>query len=197
MKCSQINAKFATFIGLRKEERCGALALWFAFPSSHLPGQHIYPRRTVNEPNLPQPTQSSKSEYRKSSDHHETERRRPHCAVVDLDRAFEFRFRRYPRSAELPRRSVCPSHNRTFTMSSFQPVNPKPFLQLQTGKPVLVRLKWGMEYKGFLVSTDSYMNLQLANTEEFQDGKSNGMLGEVFIRCNNVLYLRELPDESS
>lgn len=83
------------------------------------------------------------------------------------------------------------------TMSSFQPVNPKPFLQLQTGKPVLVRLKWGMEYKGFLVSTDSYMNLQLANTEEFQDGKSNGMLGEVFIRCNNVLYLRELPDESA
>lgn len=82
-------------------------------------------------------------------------------------------------------------------MTQFQPVNPKPFLQLQTGKPVLVRLKWGMEYKGFLVSTDSYMNLQLANTEEFQEGKSNGMLGEVFIRCNNVLYLRELPDESA
>ena len=79
----------------------------------------------------------------------------------------------------------------------FQPLNPKPFLQQQTGKPVLVRLKWGMEYKGFLVSTDSYMNLQLANTEEFVDGKSNGMLGEVFIRCNNVLYLRELPDGES
>lgn len=82
-------------------------------------------------------------------------------------------------------------------LQQFQPVNPKPFLQLQTGKPVLVRLKWGMEYKGFLVSTDSYMNLQLANTEEFQDGKSNGMLGEVFIRCNNVLYLRELTDEDT
>ena len=66
------------------------------------------------------------------------------------------------------------------------------------GKPVLVRLKWGLEYKGFLVSTDNYMNfqvrgrrssvhashshMQLANTEEIQDGKSNGMLGEVFIR---------------
>lgn len=77
------------------------------------------------------------------------------------------------------------------------PVNPKPFLQLQSGKPILVRLKWGMEYKGFLVSTDNYMNLQLANTEEFQDGKSNGMLGEVFIRCNNVLYIRELDDEQT
>jgi hypothetical protein len=46
-------------------------------------------------------------------------------------------------------------------LQQFQPVNPKPFLQLQTGKPVLVRLKWGMEYKGFLVSTDNYMNLQV------------------------------------
>lgn len=73
-------------------------------------------------------------------------------------------------------------------------MNPKPFLQMQTGKQILVRLKWGMEYKGFLVSTDNYMNLQLANTEEILDGKSNGMLGEVFIRCNNVLWLRELND---
>jgi len=69
-------------------------------------------------------------------------------------------------------------------------VNPKPFLQQQIGKKVLIRLKWGLEYKGFLVSTDSYMNFQvgyfanrkLANTEEIQDGKSNGTLGEVFIR---------------
>jgi len=42
-----------------------------------------------------------------------------------------------------------------------QPVNPKPFLQELTGKPVFVRLKWGLEYKGFLVSTDGYMNLQV------------------------------------
>ncbi|KAJ1311009.1 hypothetical protein OPQ81_009516 [Rhizoctonia solani] len=78
-------------------------------------------------------------------------------------------------------------------MSTVTPVNPKPFLQELTGKPVFVRLKWGLEYKGYLVSTDSYMNLQLANTEEFEDGKSNGALGEVFIRCNNVLHIREAP----
>ena len=42
-----------------------------------------------------------------------------------------------------------------------QPVNPKPFLQDLTGKPVIVKLKWGQEYKGFLVSTDSYMNVQV------------------------------------
>jgi hypothetical protein len=27
-------------------------------------------------------------------------------------------------------------------------VNPKPFLASLTGKPVVVRLKWGLEYKG-------------------------------------------------
>ena len=67
------------------------------------------------------------------------------------------------------------------------PVNPKPFLNGLTGKPVIVKLKWGMEYKGeclccwpvldlrlfaplrnslalragYLVSVDSYMNLQV------------------------------------
>jgi small nuclear ribonucleoprotein (snRNP)-like protein len=44
-----------------------------------------------------------------------------------------------------------------------QPVNPKPFLQDLTGKVVYVRLKWGLEYKGYLVSTDTYMNLQVSD----------------------------------
>lgn len=34
-------------------------------------------------------------------------------------------------------------------------------MQELTGKPVFVKLKWGLEYKGFLVSTDGYMNLQV------------------------------------
>lgn len=46
-------------------------------------------------------------------------------------------------------------------MLQVQPVNPKPFLQDLTGKSVFVKLKWGLEYKGYLVSTDSYMNLQV------------------------------------
>ena len=41
------------------------------------------------------------------------------------------------------------------------PVNPKPFLNDLTGKAVLVKLKWGMVYKGVLVSVDGYMNLQV------------------------------------
>ena len=62
------------------------------------------------------------------------------------------------------------------------PMNPKPFLNSLVGKPVMVKLKWGHEYKGFLVSTDGYMNLQMANTEEFIDGSCTGSLGEVLVR---------------
>ncbi|KAH6577599.1 hypothetical protein BASA50_002924 [Batrachochytrium salamandrivorans] len=77
---------------------------------------------------------------------------------------------------------------------SFVPVNPKPFLNELTGKPVMVKLKWGMEYKGYLVSVDSYMNMQLANTEEYIDGVSQGVLGEVLVRCNNILYVRQIDE---
>lgn len=79
-------------------------------------------------------------------------------------------------------------------MSTLQFHNPRPFLEELTGKQVYVKLKWGLEYKGFLVSSDAYMNLQLASTEEFIDGKSQGNLGEVLIRCNNVLYIRGAPE---
>ena len=101
-------------------------------------------------------------------------------------------------------------------------MNPKPFLNSLVGKPVMVKLKWGHEYKGFLVSTDGYMNLQLASTEEFIDGNNTGALGEVLVRwetplfqlkiltiqinllrclhfrvfhrCNNVLYVRGVDE---
>ncbi|OEU17275.1 putative membrane-associated protein [Fragilariopsis cylindrus CCMP1102] len=69
-------------------------------------------------------------------------------------------------------------------------VNPKPFLADLVGKIVKVRLKWGMEYQGKLESSDAYMNLQLLNTEEFIDGELAGFLGEVLVRCNNVLYIK-------
>jgi small nuclear ribonucleoprotein F len=46
-------------------------------------------------------------------------------------------------------------------MSGMFLLNPKPFLEELTGKPVMCKLKWGMEYKGYLVSVDSYMNLQV------------------------------------
>jgi len=39
------------------------------------------------------------------------------------------------------------------------------------------------------------MILQLANTEEYIDGNCTGNLGEVLIRCNNVLYIRGVEEE--
>nr|XP_012620262.1 small nuclear ribonucleoprotein F-like [Microcebus murinus] len=75
------------------------------------------------------------------------------------------------------------------------PLNPKHLLSGLTGKPVMVKLKWGMEYKAYLVSVDGYMNMQLANTEEYIDGALSGHLGEVLIRCNNALYIRGVEEE--
>ncbi|KAK9481023.1 SMX3 core Sm protein-like protein Sm F [Lipomyces japonicus] len=75
-------------------------------------------------------------------------------------------------------------------MSGFAPINPKPFLQDLTGKNIIVRLKWGQtEYKGILTSVDSYMNLQLEDAVEFVNGEDKGKLGEIMIRCNNVLWV--------
>lgn len=91
-------------------------------------------------------------------------------------------------------------HNETNVLtilSQFEPVNPKPFLKTLIDKKVIVRLKWNQtEYSGTLVSTDNYMNLQLEQAHEIirdVDGnkKAEELLGEIFIRCNNVLYIRE------
>nr|XP_028576381.1 small nuclear ribonucleoprotein F-like [Podarcis muralis] len=76
------------------------------------------------------------------------------------------------------------------------PRHPKPFLNGLSGKPVMVKLKWGAGYKGDLVSLDGYMSMQLANTEEYIDGALSGHLGPVLIRCNNVLYIRGVEEEN-
>ena len=61
-------------------------------------------------------------------------------------------------------------------------------------------MKWGWELRGVLKSSDQYMNLhvkkyllisiKMLNTEEWVDGVNKGTLGEVLVRCNNVLYIR-------
>lgn len=65
---------------------------------------------------------------------------------------------------------------------------------------MVVRLKWNRtEYKGTLVSIDNYMNLQLENTHEVvvDNGETKEeAIGEVFIRCNNVLFVREQGTEN-
>ncbi|KAL2105738.1 hypothetical protein VUR80DRAFT_6252 [Thermomyces stellatus] len=74
---------------------------------------------------------------------------------------------------------------------SFAPINPRPMLQDLVDKDIVVRLKWGeTEYKGRLVSIDGYMNIQLSGAEEWVDQKKTGDLGQVLIRCNNVLWIK-------
>ncbi|KAM0692244.1 hypothetical protein Q7P36_008445 [Cladosporium allicinum] len=69
-------------------------------------------------------------------------------------------------------------------------MNPRPMLQSLVDADVRIRLKWGQtEYTGRLVSVDSYMNVQLSGAVEWIDGKNQGVLGQVLIRCNNVLWI--------
>ena len=77
------------------------------------------------------------------------------------------------------------------TQSYSNQINPQPFLYGLTGRAVGVKLKWGLEYIGLLKSVDDYMNLHLVEAIEVQAGKPPQKLGELLIRCNNVLYIRE------
>jgi small nuclear ribonucleoprotein F len=82
-----------------------------------------------------------------------------------------------------------------------QTVNQKTFLNSLTEKPVIFKLKWGMEYIGnlspvfiqfepeyfvFQILNDIqnpllpfFYCMQLANTEEYIDGQFSGNLGQV------------------
>ncbi len=82
------------------------------------------------------------------------------------------------------------------SLKSITAVNPKPYLIELVNKKVSVRLKWGIDYLGVLKSFDRYMNVQLSNSEESIDGVKKGNdLGDILIRCNNILYIREIVED--
>ncbi|NVM30993.1 MAG: ribonucleoprotein [Candidatus Helarchaeota archaeon] len=70
--------------------------------------------------------------------------------------------------------------------------NPLKTLQRSVNNKILVRLKTGHEYVGRLIETDAYMNLVLSEAEELEDGESIARFGEIFIRGNNILFIK--PD---
>ena len=93
------------------------------------------------------------------------------------------------------------------------PLNPRPYVNELVGKKILVRLKWGITYtgketlgtfsrrkglafscSGVLVSVDQYMNVQLGNAVEYIDEQNKGPLGEIVIRCNNILYMSGIDE---
>jgi small nuclear ribonucleoprotein F len=65
----------------------------------------------------------------------------------------------------------------------------EPNTESSVDNEVIVRLKWGQEYHGRLISVDSYMNIQMRGAEEWIDGKATGNLGEVLIRYVILLLL--------
>ena len=68
---------------------------------------------------------------------------------------------------------------------------PADFLKSIRGKPVVVKLNSGVDYRGILACLDGYMNIAMEQTEEYVNGQLKNKYGDAFIRGNNVLYLRQ------
>ncbi|XP_055897843.1 U6 snRNA-associated Sm-like protein LSm6 isoform X1 [Biomphalaria glabrata] len=73
------------------------------------------------------------------------------------------------------------------TMSRRQ--TPSEFLNQIRGRPVVVKLNSGVDYRGVLSCLDGYMNIALEQTEEYVNGQLKNKYGDAFIRGNNVLYI--------
>ena len=67
--------------------------------------------------------------------------------------------------------------------------NPSDFLKTVLGRPVVVKLNSGVDYRGVLACLDGYMNIAMEQTEEYQNGQLKAKYGDTFIRGNNVLYI--------
>lgn len=63
--------------------------------------------------------------------------------------------------------------------------SPSEFLKAIVGKPVVIRLNSGVDYKGVLNALDGFMNVALEDTKEFVDGQQTNDYGDAFIRGNN------------
>ncbi len=67
--------------------------------------------------------------------------------------------------------------------------NPNDFLKTLLGRPVVVKLNSGADYRGVLACLDGYMNIALEQTEEYVNGQLKNKYGDAFLRGNNVLYI--------
>eukprot|EP00041_Stephanoeca_diplocostata_P010901 m.174694 g.174694 ORF g.174694 m.174694 type:complete len:77 (-) comp18332_c0_seq2:1491-1721(-) len=66
---------------------------------------------------------------------------------------------------------------------------PSDFLKTIIGRPVIVKLNSGVDYRGVLACLDGYMNIALEQSEEYVNGQLKKKYGDCFIRGNNVLYI--------
>ena len=72
--------------------------------------------------------------------------------------------------------------------------NPLSILQNAQNSEILLRLKDGTEYRGLLKEIDAYMNMILEDATEIMDGSPVAKYNEIFIRGNNLLFIK--PDAS-
>jgi len=77
----------------------------------------------------------------------------------------------------------------------FKSKNPLHILQAAENSQILLRLKDGTEYLGFLKEIDAYMNMILEDATEIMDGAPVAKYNEIFIRGNNLLFIK--PDASA
>ena len=72
--------------------------------------------------------------------------------------------------------------------------NPLSILQNAQNSIIILRLKDGTEYRGLLKEIDAYMNCILEEAVEIMDGSPVAKYNEIFIRGNNLLFIK--PDAS-
>ncbi|CAN8280110.1 unnamed protein product [Cochlearia groenlandica] len=73
---------------------------------------------------------------------------------------------------------------------------PSDFLKSIRGRPVVVKLNSGVDYRGILACLDGYMNIAMEQTEEYVNGQLKNKYGDAFIRGNNVLYISTVKGAS-
>nr|XP_054108851.1 U6 snRNA-associated Sm-like protein LSm6 isoform X1 [Callithrix jacchus] len=78
---------------------------------------------------------------------------------------------------------------RRIVKMSLRKQTPSDFLKQIIGRPVVVKLNSGVDYRGVLACLDGYMNIALEQTEEYVNGQLKNKYGDAFIRGNNVLYI--------
>uniref|UniRef100_A0A8C9XXR9 LSM6 homolog, U6 small nuclear RNA and mRNA degradation associated n=1 Tax=Sander lucioperca TaxID=283035 RepID=A0A8C9XXR9_SANLU len=72
---------------------------------------------------------------------------------------------------------------------SLRKQTPSDFLKQIIGRPVVVKLNSGVDYRGVLACLDGYMNIAIEQTEEYVNGQLKNKYGDNLPHTSHVLYL--------